>query len=118
MLRTRKILLILSLASAGACAMAQSPRESDAPREGEAPRGGAHILVVPRAGLALEALDEILARHGARRVDAIRAINVQIVEVKPGTDAHALAKRLAQLPEIANAEVDERVPPAARPSSR
>ncbi len=111
MLRTRKILLILSLASAGACAMAPSPRESEAPR-------AAHILVVPRAGLALEALDEILARHGARRVDAIRAINVQIVEVAPGTDAHALAKRLAQLPEIANAEVDERVPPAARPSSR
>jgi hypothetical protein len=114
MLRKWKMLLLLSIASAGACAMKPSPREGEAPRESEAPHGGAaHILVAPRAGLSLEALDEILRRHGARRVDAIREINVQIVEVQPGVDAHALAKRLAQLPEIANAEVDERVPHAA-----
>ena len=92
-----KIVLILSFASA--CAIAEPPREH-------------RILVEPRSGLALEALDEILTRHGARRVDVIPQINVHIVEVQPGSDARALAKLLVRYPEIKDAEVDERLPPA------
>ncbi len=95
----RKIVLILWFASACSCAIAEPPREH-------------RILITPRSGLALEALDEILMRHGARRVDVIPQINVHIVEVQPGSDARAVAKLLGRYPEIKDAEVDERAPPA------
>lgn len=106
----RNMVLVLSFAAACSCAIAEPPRENEA-------RRGARILVVPRAGLALEALDEILRAHGARRVGAIPQINVHIVEVESGSDPHALAKLLEKLPQIKDAEVDERVPPATRSST-
>jgi hypothetical protein len=72
--------------------------------------------VQPRAGFANEALDEILRRHGARRVNAIAQINTHIVEVPSRADGQALMRELQQHPQIEFVEIDKRLPPAVRSS--
>ena len=103
-------LLVLLLAVVWSCAVAELPRETQ-------PRPAVRLLVEPRSGLAIEVLDEILRRHGARRVDSIPQINVHIVEVPSHSDPHVVATELKNRPEIKNAEVDEAVPPSVRSST-
>lgn len=81
------------------------------------PRTDARLLVQTRAGVTLEALDEVLRRYGVHRVAVIRQINVHVVEVPPDANAGAVALKLKVHPEIEFAEVDERVPPAVRSST-
>ena len=64
------------------------------------PRAAARLLVQPRPGVTLEALDQILKRYGARRIGVIAQINVHIVELPPPANARAVAAMLKDHPEI------------------
>ena len=99
----RTVLLLACVVSVALAGCAAADRElRDAPR----------LLVKPRAGVTLDALDQILERYGARRIGVIAQINVHIVELPPQANARAVAAMLEDRPEIESAEVDERVTPA------
>jgi thermitase len=68
------------------------------------------VLVKPRAGLPLAALDAILKSAGAERSEVLSRIDVHIVRVPPGREA-TVAQALARNPHITFAEVDALVPP-------
>jgi subtilisin family serine protease len=74
------------------------------------------LLVQPRAGLSDREFDNILGRHGARRIDVIRQINVHIIELPEQANEQAVARALARNRHIKFAEVDRVVPPALTPN--
>ena len=72
------------------------------------------ILVKPAAGLSADKFDKVLKKaHGKAKVKRkLRGSDVYMIDV-PAKSEKALAKWLARHPNIAFAELDERVPPDA-----
>ena len=74
------------------------------------------VLVQPRAGLSVQELDKKLKVHGGRRVGAIAAINVQIVELPSQANPQAVAQMLRADRHIKFAEIDAHLPPSLTPN--
>lgn len=73
------------------------------------------LLVQPRPGLPLAALDRLLEPHGARRGQLLRQINVHIVELPPQAHAPSVAAALARSRHVAFAELDGVLQPTLYP---
>lgn len=74
----------------------------------------ARVLVKPRSDVSLPHFDQLLQKHGARRVGIIEKIGVHIVELSPKSDARTVAATMNANPQIEFAEVEQRVPPSNR----
>ena len=76
----------------------------------------ARLLVKPRSDISLSQFDQLLLKHGARRVGIIEKIGVHIVELSPESDARSVAASIGANPRIEFAEIDQRVPPSNWPN--
>lgn len=74
------------------------------------------VLVQPRPGLSLAQLDRILQQHGGRRSQAIKQINVHVVELPPQANEIAVAQALQKNPHIKFAELDSVLTPVFYPN--
>lgn len=70
------------------------------------------ILVKPAAGLSDAKFERILAKLSSRSKRKLRGSSIHVVEV-PARSEKALARFLARHPNVAFAELDEKVPPDA-----
>ena len=112
--RLQALPVMLPLAAA---LLASMPALSGAAKPGAdaeavAPHGWAkgRILVMPRAGLSQDALDQILAVHGGK-AKKVGQSELRIVELPANASEKAIARLLARHPDLKFAEVDQRVAP-------
>lgn len=74
------------------------------------------VLVQPRPGLSLAELDRIVTPHGGRRGQAIRQVNVHVIELPPQANAPAVAEALSRNRHIKFAELDGVLNPSFYPN--
>ena len=99
----------LTMAGALACgAAAAQSAESSAPDETFAP---GRILVMPRPGLSVAALDKILVEQGGGRSRRVGSSELRVVDLAVGSE-RAVVARLARHPHMKFAELDRYVPAA------
>ena len=115
--RRRRLHALPMLAPLVVALLASMPAVSGAAQGGvnvqnDTPHGWARgrILVMPRAGVSPEALDQILAAHNgkARRVGQSE---LRIVELPANASEKGIANALSKNPNLKFAEVDQRVAP-------
>lgn len=69
------------------------------------------LLVMPRAGLPPQALENLFKTHGARSKKVLEKINVHIVELPAGVDEVKVMHALKKNPKLKNVELDMIVAP-------
>ena len=69
------------------------------------------LLVMPRAGLPPQALENLLKSHGAKSKKVLEKINVHIVELPAGVDEVKVMHALSKNPKLKDVELDMMVAP-------
>lgn len=105
-----------SLAVAALLGAAASPLMAQSNAQQPERYASGRILVQPRPGLSVAELDKILAAHGGRRGQAIRQINVHIIELPAQAHAPSVAAALGRNRQLKFAELDGVLDPAFYPN--
>lgn len=106
--------LLHSLAAAGLVLAAGAALAQQQPERHMYAAG--RVLVQPRAGLPAAELDKIAKEHGGKRGQAIRAINVHVLELPAQANLRAVVEALRKNPKLKFAEMDMGWQPALVPN--